>query len=687
MATLLPEGKQSFETAAGIPLVGGKVYTFDAGTNNPRITWSDAAQTAPNPNPIILDARGEATIFWLGAYKVILRDALDNLIWSVDNIVSAAESLSSDLANTTNVAKGDALVGVSYPGSGVARTQHQKNQDYITIQDFGGVGDGVANDTAAIAAAIAAANAAHAPLHVFGRFRHTAQITVPARVALLGAGGLTEDNATGARSPSCFIKDFDADVTPATYTCGFLFSGDGCSSDGIQYDNVVGRTGDNVAVWGGRVSFPSICVTNAGRDNFRIGKTDPGPSTINANLFYVGVICSLKAGRYNINIDDTNTTVSGNYPLGTPNANGGWIGQTRCGSDTRGSASHGLYFGNCIDNCIGYHVAQHNVGYGMYFDNQARNNVILKAYNEANTAGEGFIAAGATQNIIYAASRAVTLGPGITNNGGNSNLFVQHVSTVGQDGAFNSCPWLWGPEFYTINTAVGGQTFIGGYVEANLPAWWRIEKSATSGTKMTLVTKRDGNSPIDRLTVDHAGMVSTPSTSFLNLGRTAQDVTTPGIQIGSGGVQRMDMVNTGTASDLRIALYNGSGFCGGVSTNGANTSVYATASDHRLKGDVEDADGHKAFEAVMSWPIKEFTWLSSGKRAFGALAHEFQDFVPDAVQGEKDEVEVRINVDEEGNETEVTLPKYQGVDWSLPVPELIAAVQYMGARLKQLEAK
>ena len=88
MATLLPEGKQSFNNNAGAPLVGGKVYTYDAGTSTPRTTYSDAAGTVPNTNPVILDARGEATIFWTGAYKVVLKDAADVTLWTVDNIIN-----------------------------------------------------------------------------------------------------------------------------------------------------------------------------------------------------------------------------------------------------------------------------------------------------------------------------------------------------------------------------------------------------------------------------------------------------------------------------------------------------------------------------------------------------------------------------------------------------------------------
>lgn len=86
MATLLPEGKQSFTDGAGNPLVGGKLYTYDAGTSTPRPTYSDAAGTTPNTNPVVLDARGEATVFWSGTYKVVLKDAADAVIWSVDGI-------------------------------------------------------------------------------------------------------------------------------------------------------------------------------------------------------------------------------------------------------------------------------------------------------------------------------------------------------------------------------------------------------------------------------------------------------------------------------------------------------------------------------------------------------------------------------------------------------------------------
>lgn len=86
MAQLQPQVKQQFFGNDGLPLVGGKVYTYLGGTTTPKATFSDPEGLAPNPNPVILDARGEALIFWTGTYKVKLTDALDNPIYTVDNV-------------------------------------------------------------------------------------------------------------------------------------------------------------------------------------------------------------------------------------------------------------------------------------------------------------------------------------------------------------------------------------------------------------------------------------------------------------------------------------------------------------------------------------------------------------------------------------------------------------------------
>jgi len=162
MAVLMPEGKQSFADSAGLPLVGGKLFTYDAGTSNPRPTYVNSGGISQNTNPIILDGRGEATIFWQGAYKAVLTDAAGATIWTVDNIVSTdtlidassslVTQLRSDLANTTDPLKGDALVGVKRDdiAGAVALTLHEWNKRAsINVRQVGVTGDG-SNDDAAL---------------------------------------------------------------------------------------------------------------------------------------------------------------------------------------------------------------------------------------------------------------------------------------------------------------------------------------------------------------------------------------------------------------------------------------------------------------------------------------------------------------------------------------------------------
>lgn len=101
-AILLPNGKQQYFTTAGLPAVGYKVATFAAGTSTPQTTWQDALKVAPQTNPVILDGRGEASIFWDGAYKVQLQDSTGAVIWTQDNLQSQMNSLSTSLVPATN---------------------------------------------------------------------------------------------------------------------------------------------------------------------------------------------------------------------------------------------------------------------------------------------------------------------------------------------------------------------------------------------------------------------------------------------------------------------------------------------------------------------------------------------------------------------------------------------------------
>lgn len=89
MAVLSPLPKMQFFDANGDPLVGGKLYTYAAGTTTPLATYTSSSGAVSNTNPVILDSRGEANV-WLAlqAYKFKLTTSTDVELWTVDNISS-----------------------------------------------------------------------------------------------------------------------------------------------------------------------------------------------------------------------------------------------------------------------------------------------------------------------------------------------------------------------------------------------------------------------------------------------------------------------------------------------------------------------------------------------------------------------------------------------------------------------
>lgn len=98
MALLLPWIRARFYDDNGLPLVGGKLRTYIAGTTTPIATYTTPAGNVPNPNPIVLDADGYADIYLAdGSYKFVLYTADDVELWTVDNITSPQNSIGMGL--------------------------------------------------------------------------------------------------------------------------------------------------------------------------------------------------------------------------------------------------------------------------------------------------------------------------------------------------------------------------------------------------------------------------------------------------------------------------------------------------------------------------------------------------------------------------------------------------------------
>jgi hypothetical protein len=99
MATLLPNGKQTFVDANGNPVVAGSVYFYIPGTTTAKNTWQDSGQTILNTNPVVLDSAGRAIIYGSGSYRQVVKDSLGNTIW--DQVTADTSSGSSSWAGTS----------------------------------------------------------------------------------------------------------------------------------------------------------------------------------------------------------------------------------------------------------------------------------------------------------------------------------------------------------------------------------------------------------------------------------------------------------------------------------------------------------------------------------------------------------------------------------------------------------
>ena len=69
-----------FFTAGGIPLNGGLIATYAAGTTTPQGTWTTSAGNVANANPIVLNSDGrppQEIWFTSGqSYKFLLADSV-----------------------------------------------------------------------------------------------------------------------------------------------------------------------------------------------------------------------------------------------------------------------------------------------------------------------------------------------------------------------------------------------------------------------------------------------------------------------------------------------------------------------------------------------------------------------------------------------------------------------------------
>lgn len=113
-----------FFTSGGLPLDGGLINTYAAGSTTPTATYTTSAGNVQNSNPIELGADGRPpNEIWLvsgTSYKFTLTDSLGNVLATYDNLTGINDIASSlSLSGTLAVTGATTLTGaVTLAGGG-----------------------------------------------------------------------------------------------------------------------------------------------------------------------------------------------------------------------------------------------------------------------------------------------------------------------------------------------------------------------------------------------------------------------------------------------------------------------------------------------------------------------------------------------------------------------------------------
>lgn len=198
-ASLFPYPKFHGQTSTGAALSGGKLYTYAPGTTTPKASYTTAAMTTPNTNPVILNSNGDAVVYLNGLYDVVLKNSAGVTQWSMSSVngINAYTSYEVDALNDygsgtsftqatieaalTAIGTTDKVTLLIRPGTWVISSALSfatyKNvtlkipagayfslsgsgtvtglQQEMTPQMFGAAGNGTTDDTSAINAALA----------------------------------------------------------------------------------------------------------------------------------------------------------------------------------------------------------------------------------------------------------------------------------------------------------------------------------------------------------------------------------------------------------------------------------------------------------------------------------------------------------------------------------------------------
>ena len=247
-------------------------------------------------------------------------------------------------------------------------TVKTKLQEMVSVKDFGAIGDGVTDDTAAIQAALNASSNVIVPT---GAYVISRTIAIPIKTRLFFQGG--SSNQTSVTPSAYFIKKSTMTTVGITIDDEAIMEGGGlvCQS---------GNTGDGIQIIGNGSVLKYSFVNFAGGVGVRVGTA----SGNNCNVFELNHVNSFQNGSHGIYIHDGTSSVGAN-------ANAGALYSCIASSN----AGNGIHLGHAWWVTVINALTEINTGWGLYLSGTANNtypecryaNIIGGDYNEGNTAG------------------------------------------------------------------------------------------------------------------------------------------------------------------------------------------------------------------------------------------------------------------------------------------------------------
>jgi hypothetical protein len=402
--TLSPVGGAAaqFFDNNGLPLSGGLLYTYAAGTSTPLATYTTISGNIANSNPIVLDSAGRVpNEIWITTgygYKFVLQNSSGAQIWSYDNIPSNATSPFANDASSVAYEQGNSrtagsfVVGVSYlitsigttnfvaigaasntvgitftatgvgSGTGTAQTSRSvqnKFQETISVKDFGAVGDGTTDDYTAFVNAIAALPAKGGALYIppttTNIYRLSQTLSIRKPIHMYG-------DVMGANNTTGTTLYFDANVSGlvfGAYNTSLYTTITPDGALGSQYsvlENLLilsagGATTVDGVVLRVQMTCRNVVARGFKRYGFRIYNTIGGGGSIegDGNQWLLDNCKAILNGDYGFYVDgdDSNTGVA-NKCFAQLNGTYGFydnslIGNTYIGCDTAGNTTGSFY--------------------------------------------------------------------------------------------------------------------------------------------------------------------------------------------------------------------------------------------------------------------------------------------------------------------------------------------------------